>query len=127
MTKVGRAPDNACFDDVIRPTDTAVGLDFDDVYDRHVDFLWRMVRRLGVPESSLADAVQDVLMIVHRRPRVARVGVGVGVWVRRAGGGAHGGRLHHRSAGEAHAWRLDGALAVGDGACGARLEPAAPA
>jgi RNA polymerase sigma-70 factor (ECF subfamily) len=41
--------------------------DFDRLYNEHVDFVWRSVRRLGVPESALADAVQDVFVVVHRR------------------------------------------------------------
>lgn len=42
-------------------------LAFDDVYERHIDFVWRFLRRLGVPTRSLADAAQDVLLVVHRR------------------------------------------------------------
>jgi RNA polymerase sigma-70 factor (ECF subfamily) len=41
--------------------------DFADLYGRHFDFVWRTVRRLGVPERSLDDAVQDVFIVVHRR------------------------------------------------------------
>jgi RNA polymerase sigma-70 factor (ECF subfamily) len=40
---------------------------FDDVYARHVAFVWRVVRALGVAEASLEDAVQDVFVVVHRR------------------------------------------------------------
>jgi RNA polymerase sigma-70 factor, ECF subfamily len=40
---------------------------FQHVYDEHVAFVWRSLRRLGVPESSLKDAVQDVFLVVHRR------------------------------------------------------------
>jgi RNA polymerase sigma-70 factor (ECF subfamily) len=40
---------------------------FDEVYTRHVAFVWRVVRALGVPEASLEDAVQDVFVVVHRR------------------------------------------------------------
>jgi RNA polymerase sigma-70 factor (ECF subfamily) len=40
---------------------------FDDVYERHIDFVWRILRRLGVPARSLDDAAQDVLLVVHRR------------------------------------------------------------
>ena len=41
--------------------------DFADVYAEHFDFVWRTVRRLGVPERSLDDAAQDVFIVVHRR------------------------------------------------------------
>jgi RNA polymerase sigma-70 factor (ECF subfamily) len=40
---------------------------FDEVYARHVAFVWRVVRTLGVAEASLEDAVQDVFVVVHRR------------------------------------------------------------
>jgi RNA polymerase sigma-70 factor (ECF subfamily) len=37
------------------------------IYEEHVGFVWRVLRRLGVPESHTDDAVQDVFLIVHRR------------------------------------------------------------
>ena len=40
---------------------------FKEVYDAHFRFVWRSLRRLGVPESDVADAVQDVFIVVHRR------------------------------------------------------------
>jgi RNA polymerase sigma-70 factor, ECF subfamily len=40
---------------------------FEDVYDEHFEFVWRSVRRLGVPEAAVDDAVQDVFVVVHRR------------------------------------------------------------
>jgi RNA polymerase sigma-70 factor, ECF subfamily len=40
---------------------------FDEVYTRHVAFVWRVVRALGVADASLEDAVQDVFVVVHRR------------------------------------------------------------
>jgi RNA polymerase sigma-70 factor (ECF subfamily) len=40
---------------------------FDEVYETHFDFVWRSVRRLGVPERQIDDAVQDVFLVVHRR------------------------------------------------------------
>jgi RNA polymerase sigma-70 factor (ECF subfamily) len=42
-------------------------LDFEDVYAQHVRFVWRVLRGLGVPEAVVADAAQDVFMVVHRR------------------------------------------------------------
>ena len=33
----------------------------------HMDFVWRNLRRLGVAEASIDDAVQDVFLVVHRR------------------------------------------------------------
>jgi RNA polymerase sigma-70 factor (ECF subfamily) len=40
---------------------------FEDVYQAHASFVWRSLRRLGVAESSLDDATQDVFVVVHRR------------------------------------------------------------
>jgi RNA polymerase sigma-70 factor, ECF subfamily len=40
---------------------------FEDVYQAHAGFVWRSLRRLGVPEPSLDDATQDVFVTVHRR------------------------------------------------------------
>ncbi len=35
----------------------------------HYDFVWRVMRRLGVPEASAEDATQDVFIIVDRKTR----------------------------------------------------------
>lgn len=60
--RIGRAPDRA------RPAAEArPALRFDDVYDQYFDFVWCSVRRMGVPEGSTDDAVQDVFLVVHRR------------------------------------------------------------
>lgn len=40
---------------------------FEDVYDEHAELVWRGLRRLGVAESSVDDAVQEVFVVVHRR------------------------------------------------------------
>ncbi len=40
---------------------------FDQVYEEHFSFVWRNVRSLGIPPSSVEDAVQDVFVVVHRR------------------------------------------------------------
>lgn len=40
--------------------------DFEAVYQGHFDFVWRSLRRLGVPESSIDDATQDVFVVAHR-------------------------------------------------------------
>lgn len=44
-----------------------VGSSFSDVYDEYFDFVWRSLRRLGVPLPLLDDAVQEVFLVVHRR------------------------------------------------------------
>ncbi len=40
---------------------------FQEVYDEHFAFCWRMARRLGVPDASVDDVVQDVFLVLHRR------------------------------------------------------------
>ncbi|MFO0588281.1 MAG: sigma-70 family RNA polymerase sigma factor [Polyangiaceae bacterium] len=40
---------------------------FEDVYDEHAEMVWRSLRRLGVPEASVDDALQEVFLVVHRR------------------------------------------------------------
>jgi RNA polymerase sigma-70 factor (ECF subfamily) len=52
---------------VAAPSDAAPALTFQDVYEAHVDFVWRMVCRLGVRDAATEDVVQDVFLVVHRR------------------------------------------------------------
>ncbi|MEM9191933.1 MAG: sigma-70 family RNA polymerase sigma factor [Myxococcota bacterium] len=40
---------------------------FEEVYREGFRFVWRCLRRLGVPDSQVEDAVQDVFVVVHRR------------------------------------------------------------
>lgn len=42
-------------------------LDFRRLYEEYFAFTWRTVRRLGVAERFVDDAVQDVFIVVHRR------------------------------------------------------------
>lgn len=42
-------------------------LDFDSVYAAHARFVWRSLARLGVPAEHVADATQDVFVVVYRR------------------------------------------------------------
>jgi RNA polymerase sigma-70 factor (ECF subfamily) len=37
------------------------------LYDAQVDFVWRNLRRLGVPESEVDDRTQEVFVVAHRR------------------------------------------------------------
>ncbi len=41
--------------------------EFEALYREHHPFVWRIVRRLGIPELEVDDVVQDVFMVVHRR------------------------------------------------------------
>jgi RNA polymerase sigma-70 factor (ECF subfamily) len=40
---------------------------FDALYEEHFDFVWRNLRRLGVPDAQVDDAAQEVFLVVHRR------------------------------------------------------------
>jgi RNA polymerase sigma-70 factor (ECF subfamily) len=40
---------------------------FASLYAEHFDFVWRSLRHLGIPISTMDDAAQDVWLIVHRR------------------------------------------------------------
>jgi RNA polymerase sigma-70 factor (ECF subfamily) len=37
------------------------------LFDANASFVWRVLRRLGVPDADADDAVQDVFIVVHRR------------------------------------------------------------
>jgi RNA polymerase sigma-70 factor (ECF subfamily) len=52
--------------DAATPQDQTVG-SLDQIYHVHFDFVWRNARRLGIPEASADDVVQDVFLIVQRR------------------------------------------------------------
>jgi RNA polymerase sigma-70 factor, ECF subfamily len=53
------------------PTDAPLGLvsvpSFEALYQEHFAFVWRTLWRLGVWQASVADAAQDVFLVVHRR------------------------------------------------------------
>jgi RNA polymerase sigma-70 factor, ECF subfamily len=53
---------NASEPNVVEP-DLDVAL----IYAEHAQFLWRSLYRMGIPESDLADLLQEVLLVVHRR------------------------------------------------------------
>lgn len=40
---------------------------FQAVYDENFRFVWRSLRRLGMSEADVPDAVQDVFIVVHRK------------------------------------------------------------
>jgi RNA polymerase sigma-70 factor (ECF subfamily) len=48
-------------------TPRAAALDVTTVHERHVDFVWKNLQRLGVRTPDLEDALQDVFVVVHRR------------------------------------------------------------
>jgi RNA polymerase sigma-70 factor (ECF subfamily) len=44
------------------------GLDeFDAIYERELDYVWRTLGRLGVPSADLDDAAHEVFVVLHRR------------------------------------------------------------
>jgi RNA polymerase sigma-70 factor (ECF subfamily) len=47
---------------IVRPV-----LSFDQVYEQHFRFVWRVLRAFGLPPSMVEDAAQDVFVVVHRR------------------------------------------------------------
>ena len=59
------APVAASSRDSREPRDVQVA--FRLMYDAHVDFVWRNLRRLGVNETDVDDKTQEVFVIAHRR------------------------------------------------------------
>ncbi len=55
--------------------------ELDLLYADIVDLAWRALRRLGVPELVLPDAVQDTLLVVHRRREEFRGEASFRTWV----------------------------------------------
>ncbi len=49
------------------PTRSLEAARFEAVYRAHIDFVWRNVQRLGIPEGHAEDVVQAVLLVVFRR------------------------------------------------------------
>jgi RNA polymerase sigma-70 factor, ECF subfamily len=40
---------------------------FRDLYQKHIAFVWRSLRRLGLDDATAKDASQEVFLVVHRR------------------------------------------------------------
>lgn len=49
------------------PRGAAMCPTFEEAYEQLFDFVWRSLRRLGVPPAAVDDALQDVFVVVHRR------------------------------------------------------------
>lgn len=45
----------------------AVAPELEAIYKDHHTFVWRSLRRLGVPDADVDDLVQEVFVVVHRR------------------------------------------------------------
>ncbi len=48
-------------------TAVAPGVSFEAFYRAQAPFVWRSMRRLGVPPADLEDAAQDVFIVAHRK------------------------------------------------------------
>ena len=40
-------------------------MNLEQIYERHADFVWRTLRRLGVADAEARDATHDVFLVVH--------------------------------------------------------------
>jgi RNA polymerase sigma-70 factor (ECF subfamily) len=47
------------------PAEAAVQVE--EIFRAHADFVWRALRRQGVPDADVEDAVQEVFLVVYRR------------------------------------------------------------
>ena len=54
---------------------------FVEIYTAHFKFVWRTIRRLGVADSEIDDATQDVFLVVHRRLADFRADAPVRHWL----------------------------------------------
>ncbi len=54
---------------------------FPSLYDAHVQMVWRTLRRLGVAESSIEDAVQEVFVVAHRKLETFEGRSSVSTWL----------------------------------------------
>lgn len=49
------------------PAGAASEPSFDELFEAYAAFVWRALKRLGVPPGDVADASQEVFLVVHRR------------------------------------------------------------
>lgn len=56
-------------------------LDLVEIHDAHAPFVFRALQRLGVPESDLDDAVQEVFVVVHKKLDTFRGSARVTTWL----------------------------------------------
>lgn len=54
---------------------------FAEAYERYFNFVWRNLRRLGVPQGHLDDATQEVFLVLHRRFAALEHGAGLKTWL----------------------------------------------
>lgn len=59
----------------------ALSAEFEALYHEHFAFVWRTLRRFGVPRAALDDATQDVFIVAHRRFGIWEQQSSVRVWL----------------------------------------------
>jgi len=62
------------------PTNTS-GFDLVELHDEHAAFVFRTLQRLGVRESELDDAVQEVFVVVHKKLHTFRGSARITTWL----------------------------------------------
>jgi RNA polymerase sigma-70 factor (ECF subfamily) len=66
----------------VPPKPATQARNFRALYDDHVDFVWRNLRRLGVPECDVEDRTQEAFVVAHRRwDRFEERGHGPRAWL----------------------------------------------
>lgn len=65
----------------LAPRTEAARPTFEDTYDRHFDFVYLTLRRLGVDTAQLDDATQDVFVVVYRKLDEFAFRSGIKTWL----------------------------------------------
>ncbi|MBL9021368.1 MAG: RNA polymerase sigma factor [Myxococcales bacterium] len=94
MTVLTATPDEAAVPDASAASGTRAS--FEALYDEHVDRIYRSLRRFGVAESSLDDAVQEVFVTAYRRLDAFEGRSSLSTWL--CGIALHVARSHRRHA-----------------------------
>ena len=63
------------------PSGTGLAGGLRELYARHAGLAWRALRRLGVPEAALEDALQDVFLVLHRRMNEFEARASITTWI----------------------------------------------
>src|SRR5688572_12536263 len=105
------APPEPAVRDAEAPGVATAPPEFVRVYDEHVRFVWRTLRRLGVPDEDCDDALQDVFLIVHRKLGDFRPEAPIQHWLFRLAAGI---ARDHRRARRRKDPRQHGLIPVGD-------------
>ena len=83
MIPLAQSADIAQISEPARGTEPghAPAMSFEDIYEGHVDFVWRAACRLGVDSSDADDVVQEVFFTAHRRLREFEGRASVKTWL----------------------------------------------